>query len=265
MKLISKEEAIKLALKKYFTGIKCNNDHLSERYVSDGKCTSCISRRGNKYWKIRKKDLNISDQIPDPEIKKLSDKIKELKLLNIETSKLEVLIKKKRNKRNKIVHNKFLETYTPTADQIKRHYEAQKRHYKNNLEARKKRRKWVNNYLKEKKEKDPIFKIIRNFRSRIPKILKRRNVSKKNSMLKILGCTATEFKIHLEKQFKLGMNWDNYGTEWHVDHIIPYDTAKTIDEVEKLTHYSNQQPLWAIENLKKSKKVIKSGKQMGTK
>ena len=55
MKLISKEEAINLNLNKFFTGIKCNNGHISERYIKDGKCVSCVALRGKKYWKNRKK------------------------------------------------------------------------------------------------------------------------------------------------------------------------------------------------------------------
>lgn len=254
MKLISKEKAINLGLNKYFTGIKCNQGHLSERYVRDGKCISCIKLRSNKYWKIRKKKLNIPDQIPVSEIKKLSDKIKELKLLNKDTSKLEKIIKEKRKERFKIVSKKYKKTYKIPISTIIKRREWEKKRRKDPYYGAK-RRKWVNNYLKNKKKNDPIFKMIRNFRARIPKILKRKNVSKKNSMLKILGCTASELKKYLENKFKQGMNWDNYGSDWHVDHIIPYDTAKSVEEVEKLTHYSNLQPLWGKENLKKSNKL----------
>jgi len=28
--------------------------------------------------------------------------------------------------------------------------------------------------------------------------------------------------VHLEKQFKPGMTWDNQGKEWEIDHIIPF-------------------------------------------
>ena len=255
MKLISKEKAINLGLNKYFTGKKCKNGHLAERKISDSKCVMCLLIWYRNGRIRKKKKLGINDKIKDPDIKKISDKIKELKLLNKDTSKLESIIKKKREIRNKIVHKKFLKTYKPSKEQRKKHYEAQKKHYKNNPEAKEKRRLWVNKYLNEKKKKDPIFKMIRNFRARIPKILKKKNVSKKNSMLKILGCTASELKKYLENKFKQGMNWDNYGSDWHVDHIIPYDTAKSVEEVEKLTHYSNLQPLWGKENLKKSNKL----------
>ena len=46
------------------------------------------------------------------------------------------------------------------------------------------------------------------------------------------------------------MNWENRGL-WHIDHIIPLATAKTEDEIIRLNHYTNLQPLWAIDNLKK--------------
>ena len=60
---------------------------------------------------------------------------------------------------------------------------------------------------------------------------------------------------HLEKQFAIGMSWENR-SEWHIDHIIPLSSAKTEDEVYKLCHYTNLQPLWAEDNLKKSNKFI---------
>lgn len=53
------------------------------------------------------------------------------------------------------------------------------------------------------------------------------------------------------------MNWDNRGLYgWHIDHIIPLSSAKTEEEVYKLCHYTNLQPLWAKENLSKGNKII---------
>jgi len=51
------------------------------------------------------------------------------------------------------------------------------------------------------------------------------------------------------------MSWENYG-DWHIDHIIPISSAKNNDEVYKLNHYTNFQPLWALDNMKKSNKII---------
>ena len=50
------------------------------------------------------------------------------------------------------------------------------------------------------------------------------------------------------------MNWENRNL-WHVDHIIPLSSAKTEEELVKLCHYTNLQPLWAEDNLKKSNKI----------
>jgi hypothetical protein len=48
------------------------------------------------------------------------------------------------------------------------------------------------------------------------------------------------------------MNWDNYSFRgWHIDHIIPLTSAKNEEELIKLCHYTNLQPLWAKDNLSK--------------
>lgn len=71
----------------------------------------------------------------------------------------------------------------------------------------------------------------------------------------ILGCTIEEFRSYIESKFKEGMFFDNYG-EWHLDHITPIAIATTKEEIIKLNHYTNFQPLWAEENLKKSSKIL---------
>ena len=52
------------------------------------------------------------------------------------------------------------------------------------------------------------------------------------------------------------MTWDNYG-QWHIDHIIPLSSAKTEMEIYELCKYTNLQPLWAVDNLRKNNKLIK--------
>jgi hypothetical protein len=60
----------------------------------------------------------------------------------------------------------------------------------------------------------------------------------------------------LEKKFLPGMNWENYG-EWHIDHIVPcssFDLSKS--EQQKICfNYSNLQPLWAADNIRKSDSI----------
>ena len=72
----------------------------------------------------------------------------------------------------------------------------------------------------------------------------------------LLGCTLKELKVYLEDQFVEGMSWENYG-EWEVDHIMPCASFDLTDEVQqqRCFHYSNLQPLFAVENRQKSAKI----------
>lgn len=146
------------------------------------------------------------------------------------------------------------------AESDKKYYEANKekianykrQHYlKNKEKIEKYRNGWRNNKLKN----DYLFKLIYYTSSLIRKTFKRNGYSKKSKAYHILGCTFEEFKEHLERQFKYGMSWDNQG-EWHLDHIYPVSLAKTEEELIRLNHYTNFQPLWAVDNIKKSNKII---------
>jgi len=114
----------------------------------------------------------------------------------------------------------------------------------------KKHRKKLTDKFLERRKKDPAFKILTILRGRIRQALKGYN--KSDLTVKLLGCSIEEFWIHLEKKFIRGMTRENHG-EWHVDHIIPcasFDLSKP-EEQAKCFHYTNLQPLWAIDNLKK--------------
>lgn len=71
----------------------------------------------------------------------------------------------------------------------------------------------------------------------------------------MVGCSWLFLKRHIEKQFSKGMGWNNYG-DWHIDHVIPLSSAKSVAELIGLSHFSNLQPMWAIENLSKGAKII---------
>jgi hypothetical protein len=105
---------------------------------------------------------------------------------------------------------------------------------------------------KEKYNNDVTFRINKRMRNTINKYIKR----KQKTTNEIIGCSSTELIEHLEKQFKVGMSWDNYGQEgWVIDHIYPLSKAKSEDELYRLNHYTNLQPLWWYDNLMKSDKL----------
>ena len=126
------------------------------------------------------------------------------------------------------------------------------------LESNKEKMKEYNrNYMKIVRETKPLKKLQFNIRSRFYNILKTNKIPKINKTLDVIGCSLEFLKEYIEKQFILGMSWENYGRYgWHIDHIIPLSSAKTEDEILKLCHYTNLQPLWAEDNLRKSDKIL---------
>lgn len=116
---------------------------------------------------------------------------------------------------------------------------AVKTYIKNNPEKiRKSRQKYETNLRKD----NVLFKLKRNLRNRIWYGLQRKSWKKDSKLNNYLGCSLSELKIHIENQFKDDMSWDNYSSVWDIDHIIPYNYAKTQEELYKLSHYANLKP-----------------------
>jgi hypothetical protein len=104
------------------------------------------------------------------------------------------------------------------------------------------------NYQRLKCKTDPFFKLKKNVRNLIYKSFSVNKVSKRTK--DILGCSFEEFKIHLESKFEPWMNWENRGKYngelnygWDIDHIVPISSAKNEEELIRLNHFSNLQPL----------------------
>ena len=104
-----------------------------------------------------------------------------------------------------------------------------------------------------------MYRLKRALRLRACNAFKRGGYSKNTKTQEMLGVDWDVAKAHIERQFTKGMTWDNHGYYgWHIDHIIPLASAKTEEELLKLCHYSNLQPLWAADNLSKKDKIIET-------
>lgn len=110
-------------------------------------------------------------------------------------------------------------------------------------------------YSKNRRKNDALYKFKKNLRTRTSMAFTVNYWTKSSGNIDMLGTDyETAFK-HIESQFTEGMTWENHG-EWHIDHIIPLSSAKTKEEMEKLCHYTNLQPLWKEENLSKGNKIL---------
>ncbi len=124
-----------------------------------------------------------------------------------------------------------------------------------NKRASKKWRKKNPHNFKRKYDSNPNFRILSLLRTRLWFALKDNRKSKRTTEL--LGCSVEFLRQYLESKFVRGMTWDNAG-KWHVDHIKPCSSFNlgTIKEQNKCFHYTNLQPMWGVENLKKGSKIF---------
>lgn len=80
--------------------------------------------------------------------------------------------------------------------------------------------------------------------------------NKETNTLNYLGCDIITYKKYLEAKFGKNMTWDNYG-EWEIDHIIPVKYKNpSLEEVKNRLHYTNTQPMWKYENLRKGNRTV---------
>lgn len=123
-----------------------------------------------------------------------------------------------------------------------------------NIEYYKKNKDKVNKqkleYFKTKYKTNELFRLSENIRRGISLSFKKNGFTKNSRTNEILGCSYEEFKQHLESLWQPWMNWDNYGLYngelnygWDIDHITPSSSCETEEDIIKLNHYTNLQPL----------------------
>ena len=111
-------------------------------------------------------------------------------------------------------------------------------------------------YVKARRENDTTFRILLSLRARIYQAVKGTN--KSANTIKLLGCDPNQARDHIEAQFTDGMTWGNYGMHgWHIDHIIPCARFDLTDpeQQRQCFHFTNLQPLWAKDNIRKGDKM----------
>jgi hypothetical protein len=218
----------KSCCKKYY---EKNKDKLKVKYKETAKIY--YEKNKDKVKEYKKRYLSKDEN---------KNKQKETAKIYYEKNKEKIL--EYRNNYNKIYYEKNKEKIEKTA----------KIYRKNNKEKITKRK---TEYNKKRKKIDSIYKFRICVRESILKAFKRgTNQFKKNANTEtILGCTTEEFIVYIENKFTKGMSLENHG-KWHLDHIIPLASANTEEDIIKLNHYTNFQPLWAKDNISKGCKII---------
>lgn len=108
-------------------------------------------------------------------------------------------------------------------------------------------------YERDRCKTDPLFRLTRSLRARLLLAFKSQQVEKTGTTFELTGCTKEELRQHLVSKFRDGMTLENHGKVWHIDHIRPCSSFDLSDPNQAILcfHYSNLQPLFADENLRK--------------
>lgn len=193
-------------------------------------CPICVSIRKKRYHKeniliIKEKKANY--------YQKNKEIIKENRKIYYLNNKQSCLSKYKEYRKTNPQAIQKYESSDKRKNQLKRYYQENKQK--------------INTYKRKKRKNDIQFHISTNLRARLRSALK--NNYRAGSAVKDLGCSIKELKLHLEKQFKDGMTWENYGSgkhKWSIDHIIALSTVDLTNKENfiKVNNYTNLRPLW---------------------
>lgn len=129
-----------------------------------------------------------------------------------------------------------------------------KKNYEANREIFIKRQ---SNYDRYKRQTDPIYRLKKNVRIMVVKSLKNKSYTKKSQSFNIIGCLQDEFITYIKSKWEPWMNWENYGLYngepnygWDIDHKTPISSAIIEEDIIRLNHYTNLQPLCSLINRK---------------
>jgi hypothetical protein len=233
MIVVSLKEAKERGLRRYFTGDPCQNGHIDERNVQNRRCTLCQKEAYRRHNKTEKRRAKEAERRKSPEYKKRRKEV-----LERHFSKLDMLDKHRDRARRSLAEKRKDPAYREAFKAYMRDYE------------------------KKRLKTDISYRLRRTLRQRLREVLNGR--AKPASIVTLLGCSPEEARAHIERQFRRGMTWSNWGNgyngtrEWQVDHRRPLSSfdLRDPDQVAQAFHFTNLEPLWANKNRAKGGKQI---------
>ena len=238
---------------------KCKIEKNKDDYPKVGnKCKNCISEYKKEYFKLNKKKVSESK-------KKWREDNKEIISENRKKWREDNKEKIKESSKNYYLNNK-----EHVNNMSKKYYSVNKerlipimseyyiKYREDNKEkVNDSKKKWLNNnkdyftsYIKNRSNTDELFRFKLIIRNTISTSFRCKGLRKNSKTSQILGCSFEDFKLYIESKFEFWMAWENYGKYngelnygWDIDHIIPISSAKTEDDIIRLNHFSNLQPL----------------------
>lgn len=229
--VISPKEASLRGLKSYFTGKPCKHGHIDLRSLSGGECYECRRIRCRQW------------HADNPE------------------NGLERRARFRKNNPDYFKDYKVKRPDVARAAQKRHRAKFPEKHVANNTRYCKAHPERLSAYRKKKRRSDPAYAVRQNMASRLAMAIRNGLGRKSANTMELVGCSLERLMVHLEAQFQEGMTWGNYGLghdKWHVDHIRACALFNLANPAEqrRCFHYTNLQPLWQPENLRKGHRAV---------
>lgn len=224
LQIISRADAKRIGMKRYFTGRPCPKGHIAERYVSSPGCPECKAE-------VTKQLRESADYM-----QRCRDQQREY--YHSDSGRRERQLERHRERARYQTDPKY------------RAREKQRLRDRNKSEEfREYRRRYLKNWYR-----DPENRAIHFMRSSLYRVISAED--KTGSTEKMFGYTREELRSHIERQFTSGMSWNNYG-EWHIDHITPVSkmVKDGCSDPAVINALPNLRPMWAAENMSKGASV----------
>ncbi len=256
--ILDKEEKVVNKICKYCNVESDINEFYKSKNSKDGygnKCKLCISNKRlenrdaaierSRNWRLKNLD-KVSEQ--NKEYRRSNkDILKEKRQNNKE--KENIRQKRYRRDRKIILEKRRIDKkLARSEEEIQKDIEYGRKYRAANKDR-------INEYFKNRRANDKTYSLLCCTRSLILNALNRNGYKKTSKTEKILGCSFEQFEIYLESKFESWMSWENRGLYngelnygWDIDHIIPASAANTEEELVKLNHYTNLQPLCSYTN-----------------
>jgi hypothetical protein len=177
----TRNEAQKDDIVAYFTGKPCKNGHIDKRYTNTGICYACKRQQANRDYR------HHTDRV----------------ITTNDRSRKKNINRRRANQRDWVNRNR------DKSNKIKKEWKV--RHREQYL-------KGARDY-QARKMAIPYFRLSKRFSKAVWAFLKGGKGGRRWEGL--VEFTLVELCQHLESQFVGGMSWANYGSYWHVDHIVP--------------------------------------------
>lgn len=220
---ISRNDAIKRGLTRYFTGKPCPYGHVSERMVSSYGCCECNT---NRYYDNHEKEKARG----------------RAKAVTYNANNKEKILKKAKER-----------YYSDIESHRERSREYARKNKEKRSEYKRKNRHKIRKSTKEYKSRPEV--VTADFIRRCLARVQDDFGGRRQKYERLVGYKMEDLVRHIESQFKPGMSWKNR-SEWHIDHIRPIKSFldEGITDPAIINSLSNLQPLWAFENLSKGSK-----------